>query len=84
MCGFLVSGQPPTVIFCVQGAIRAADRTPQQRLGVQQRPEAHCQAALAAVAAFAPSPAARACRAGRISVSVICFPLRANGERFAG
>jgi hypothetical protein len=49
MCGFLVSGQPPTVIFCVQGAIRAADRTPQQRRGVQQRPEAHGQAALVAV-----------------------------------
>jgi len=34
MCGFPVSGQPPTVIFCVQDATRAADRTPQQRLGM--------------------------------------------------
>jgi hypothetical protein len=49
MCAFPASGQPPTVIFCVQGTIRAADRTPQQRLGMQQRPQAHCQAALAPV-----------------------------------
>jgi len=48
MCGFPVSGQPPAVIFCVHGATRAADRTLQQRLGVQQRPEALCQAAPAA------------------------------------
>jgi hypothetical protein len=34
MCGFSVSGQPPTVIFCVHGATRAADRTLQQRLGM--------------------------------------------------
>jgi hypothetical protein len=34
MCGFEVSGQPPTVIFCVQDATRAADRTLQQRLGM--------------------------------------------------
>jgi hypothetical protein len=47
-----VSGQPPTIIFCVQGAIRAADRTPQQRRGMQQRPEAHGQATLAAVGRF--------------------------------
>jgi hypothetical protein len=46
MCAFPVSGQPPTVIFCVHGATRAADRTLQQRLGMEQRPEAHCQAAL--------------------------------------
>jgi hypothetical protein len=45
MCAFSVSGQPPTVVFCVQGTTRAADRTPQQRLGMQQRPEAHGQAA---------------------------------------
>jgi hypothetical protein len=49
MCAFPVSGQPPTVIFCVRSITRAADRTPQQRLGMQQRPEARCQAALAAV-----------------------------------
>jgi hypothetical protein len=29
-----MSGQPPTVIFCVQATTRAADRTPQQRLGM--------------------------------------------------
>src|SRR5258708_40233460 len=34
MCAFPVSGQPPTIIFCVQGATRAADRTPQQRRGM--------------------------------------------------
>jgi hypothetical protein len=34
MCGFPVSGHPPTVIFFVQGATRAADRASQQRLGV--------------------------------------------------
>jgi hypothetical protein len=34
MCGFPASGQPPTVIFCVQDATRAADRTLQQRLGM--------------------------------------------------
>jgi hypothetical protein len=34
ICGSPVSGQPPAVIFCVQAASRAADRTPQQRLGV--------------------------------------------------
>jgi len=53
ICAFLVSGQPPTVIFCVQGTTRAADLAPQQRLGMQQRPEAHCQMALA--------PARRVC-----------------------
>jgi hypothetical protein len=47
MVAFPVSGQPPTVIFGGQGATRAADRTPQQRLGMEQRPEAHGQAALA-------------------------------------
>jgi hypothetical protein len=47
MCAFPASGQPPTVIFRVQGTTRAADRTPQQRLGMQQRPKAHGQAALA-------------------------------------
>jgi hypothetical protein len=47
MCGFPVSGQPPAVIFCVHGATRAADRTLQQRLGMEQRPEALCQATLA-------------------------------------
>jgi hypothetical protein len=49
MCAFPASGKPPTVIFCVQGTTRAADRTPQQRLGMQQRPEARRQAAPAAV-----------------------------------
>jgi hypothetical protein len=49
MCALPVSGQPPTVIFCVQDATHAADRAPQERLGMQQRPEAHCQATLAAV-----------------------------------
>jgi hypothetical protein len=34
MCAFPVSGQPPTVIFRIQGTTRAADRTPQQRLGM--------------------------------------------------
>jgi hypothetical protein len=34
MCGFSVSGQPPTVIFCVHGATRTADRASQQRLGM--------------------------------------------------
>jgi hypothetical protein len=34
MCAFPVSGQPPTIIFCVQDATRAADRTPQQRRGM--------------------------------------------------
>jgi hypothetical protein len=34
MSAFPASGQPPTVIFCVQGTTRAADRTPQQRLGM--------------------------------------------------
>jgi hypothetical protein len=48
MCAFPVSGQPPTIIFCGQGATRSADRTPQQRGGMEQRPEAHGQAALAA------------------------------------
>ena len=48
MCALPVSGQPPTVIFCVQAATRAVDRAFQQRLGMQQRPEPHCQAALAA------------------------------------
>jgi hypothetical protein len=47
MCAFLSGGQPPAVIFCVQDITRAADRTPQQRLGMEQRPEAHGQAALA-------------------------------------
>jgi hypothetical protein len=37
------------IIFCVQGATRAADRTPQQRRGMEQRPEAHSQATLVAV-----------------------------------
>jgi hypothetical protein len=49
MCASPVSDQPRTIIFCVQGATRAADRTPQQRRGVEQRPEAHGQATLAAV-----------------------------------
>jgi hypothetical protein len=43
-----VRGQPPPVIFCVQGTTCAADRAPQQRLGMQQRPEAQGQAARAA------------------------------------
>jgi hypothetical protein len=47
MCTFPVSGQPPTVIFCAQDITGAADRTTQQRLGVQQRPEAHGHATLA-------------------------------------
>jgi hypothetical protein len=34
MYAFPVSGQPPTIIFYVQGKTRAADRTPQQRLGM--------------------------------------------------
>jgi hypothetical protein len=34
VCAFPTSGQPPTVIFCVQGTTRAADRAPQQRLGM--------------------------------------------------
>jgi hypothetical protein len=46
MCRIPVSAQPQAVIFCVQGATRAADRTPQQRLGMKQRPQAHCQATL--------------------------------------
>lgn len=47
MYAFPASGQPPTVIFCVQGITRDADRTPQQRLGMKRRPQAHCQATLA-------------------------------------
>jgi hypothetical protein len=34
MGAFPASGQSPAVIFCVQGIIRAADQTPQQRLGM--------------------------------------------------
>jgi hypothetical protein len=34
MCAIPASGQPPTVIFCVQGITRAVGRTPQQRLGM--------------------------------------------------
>ena len=34
MCAFLASGQPPAVIFGVQGITCAASRTPQERLGV--------------------------------------------------
>ena len=34
MCASPVSGQPPTVIFCVRATTRAADRTLQQRLGM--------------------------------------------------
>jgi hypothetical protein len=34
MCAFPASGQPPAVIFGVQGITRAAGRTPQQRLGM--------------------------------------------------
>jgi hypothetical protein len=49
MCAFPASGQPPTVIFCVQDTTRAADQTPQQRLGMEQRPQAHGQATLAPV-----------------------------------
>jgi hypothetical protein len=63
MSGFPVSGQPPTVIFFGQDAIRAADRTLQQRLGMQQRPEAHCQAALA-FAGRVRTVAARKCMPG--------------------
>jgi hypothetical protein len=48
MCSFPASGQPPTVIFYVQSTARAANRPPQQGLGMQQRPEPHSQAALAA------------------------------------
>jgi hypothetical protein len=48
MCTFPVSGQPPAIIFCAQGITGAADRTTQQRLRMQQRPEAHCHATLAA------------------------------------
>jgi hypothetical protein len=36
------------IIFCGQGTTSVANRALQQRLGMQQRPEAHCQAALAA------------------------------------
>jgi hypothetical protein len=36
------------VIFYAGSTIRAADRAPQQGLGMQQRPEPHCQAAHAA------------------------------------
>jgi len=34
MCAFPASGQPPAVIFGVQGITRAAGRTPQQRLSM--------------------------------------------------
>jgi hypothetical protein len=34
MHAFPASGQPPAVIFCVQGTTRAADRTLQQRLSM--------------------------------------------------
>lgn len=34
ICAFPASGQPPAVIFGVQGITRAAGRTPQQRLGM--------------------------------------------------
>jgi hypothetical protein len=34
MCAFPASGQPPTVIFCVQDTTRPGDQTPQQRLGM--------------------------------------------------
>jgi hypothetical protein len=47
MGAFPASGQSPAVIFCVQGIIRAADQTPQQRLGMQHRPEVSSRATLA-------------------------------------
>jgi hypothetical protein len=50
ICAFPASSQPPTVIFYVRSTTtRAANRAPQQGLGVQQCPEPHCQAAHAAV-----------------------------------
>jgi hypothetical protein len=49
MGAFPASGQPLTVIFYVQSTARAANRAPQQGLCMQQRPEPHSQAALAAV-----------------------------------
>jgi hypothetical protein len=49
ICAFPASSQPPTVIFYVRSTTRAADRAPQQGLGVQQCPEPHCQAAHAPV-----------------------------------
>src|ERR1051326_1367178 len=47
LCAFPAGGQPPPVIFWVQGLISPVGRAPQRRLGVQQRPQAHGQAVLA-------------------------------------
>ena len=49
ICAFPASSQPPTVILAARSTTRAADRAPQQGLGMQQRPEPYCQAAHAAV-----------------------------------
>jgi hypothetical protein len=80
MCAFSVSGQPPTIIFCVQGATRAADRTPHQRRGMEQRPEAHGQATLAAVGRIRTVAGGKS-MPGRPNPRLNhLFSLRANGE----
>jgi hypothetical protein len=82
MCAFPASGQPPTVIFYIRSTARAVNRAPQQGLGVQQRPEPHCQAAVSAVGcarAVADGngiPGSRNLRLNHL------FPLSVNGEVF--